>query len=143
MLPTKSMGQNDQIFYVGLKAFIADGEKLLIVQDQDGQWELPGGKVQIEEDVAAALSREVREEIGESADIEIGSAFHAWIRQPHPDLKFLLFLVGFRCFWKRGEISISPEHKNFRWITKEEVDSIGFENTYKDAIKYYFQSLEK
>jgi len=137
------MAQNDQIFYVGLKAFIAHGEKLLIIQDQDGQWELPGGKVQIEEDVAAALSREIREEIGENTDIEIGSAFHAWIRQPHPNIKFLLFLVGFHCSWKGGEISISPEHKNFRWITKEEVESIDFENMYKDAIKVYFQSLKK
>jgi hypothetical protein len=35
------------------------------------------------------------------------------------------------------------EHQSFKWITKEEVDNLDFENTYKDAIKKYFQHVEK
>ncbi|MDP4007271.1 MAG: NUDIX domain-containing protein [bacterium] len=138
------MGKNDQIFYVGLKAFIADKEKLLIVQDQESeQWELPGGKIQTGENTSYALQRELKEEIGEIAQVKPGPVFYVWTRQPYPEQNFYLFLVGFQCTWNGGEISLSPEHKNFRWITKEEVDGIDFENTYKDAIKQYFQTIEK
>lgn len=135
------MGQNDQSFYVGLKAFVGDGNKLLVLEDKHGQWELPGGKIQIGEDISDALNREIKEELGERVEIEKGSIFHVWIRQPDPNRDFLIFLVGFFCAWKGGEITISPEHKSFRWITKDEVEGMDFENTYKDAIKYYFQSL--
>ena len=38
-----------QTFHVGFKAFIADGEKLLILQDSEGLWELPGGRVEKQE----------------------------------------------------------------------------------------------
>ena len=134
------MGQHDQNqkFYVGLKAFIADGKKLLVLQGTAGQWELPGGRIQVGETIPAALKRELKEEIGESVQVEIGPIFHVWIREPNPD--FFIFLVGFPCIWKSGEITISPEHKSFRWITKEEIDTIEFENTYKEAVEYYFKS---
>jgi len=143
-----------QTFHVGLKAFIADGEKLLVLQDTEGLWELPGGrteKSEIHKDLREILAREVTEELGGAAQYEIGPIFHAWIRKPNPvvgvtlhgDDDFCIFLVGFRCTYQKGEIQLSPEHQAFRWITKKEVDSMDFENTYKDAIKYYFQSLEK
>lgn len=133
------MGQRDQKFYAGLKAFVGNGEKLLILEDKDGQWELPGGKIQIGEDIPEAFHREIKEELGERIEVERGPLFHVWIRQPNPNQNFFIFLVGFLCTLKSGEITISPEHKSFRWITKKEVDSIDFENTYKDAIKQYFQ----
>jgi len=61
----------------------------------------------------------------------------AWRENPNKD--FFILLLGFSCVWKGGEITISQEHKSFRWITKEEVDNLQFENTYKDAVEYYFE----
>ncbi len=133
------MGQNDQNFCVGLKAFIGNEKRLLILEDQDGQWELPGGKIQIKEEVSEALDREIKEELGEEVRIKKGPVFYVWIRQPDLNRDFFLFLTGFDCTWAGGEIAISPEHKSFRWITKEEIDSIEFENTYKEAIRLYFE----
>jgi 8-oxo-dGTP diphosphatase len=135
------MEQRDQKFYVGLKAFVGNGKKLLILEDKDGQWELPGEKIQVGEDIPKAFHREIKEELGESIEIERGPLSHVWIRQPNPNQNFFIFLVGFPCALKSGEITISPEHKSFRWITKEEVESIDFENTYKDAIQYYFSKF--
>jgi len=97
------------------------------------------GKIQAGEDIQEALQREIREEIGDKAVIELGPVFHVWKRQPDPNRDFFLFLVGFRCFWRGGEILMSPEHKDFRWITKDQIEGIDFENTYKDAIKQYFR----
>jgi len=133
-----------QNFRVGLKAFIADGDRLLILQDNDGLWELPGGRIEGREthrDIKDILVREVTEELGENIQYKIGPVFHAWIREPNKD--YFIFLIGFRCEFQTGTIQISKEHHNFKWVTKEEVDALEFENTYKNAIRYYFENLDK
>jgi len=145
--------RSHQDFHVGLKAFVANNKKLLILQDQDGLWELPGGRIETRErenPLQNILLREVAEELGKDCKIKVGPIFHTWVRKPSRDVNdiytnkdFCIFLVGFACILKKGEIALSKEHKNFQWITKEEVDTMEFENTYKDAIKYYFQSIGK
>ncbi len=145
-----------QTFYVGLKAFIAKGDKLLILQDDEGLWELPGGRIEkneIFDGLEKSLYREVAEELGDYFHYEVGRVFHVWIRKPefaasssyaaeYRGKDLCIFLVGITCEYKNGEPELSPEHQNFRWITKEEVDKLVFENTYKDAIKKYFQRSE-
>ena len=145
-----------QTFHVGLKAFVANEDKLLILQDEDGFWELPGGRVEkgeIFDGLEKSLRREVAEELGVSFQYEVKNIFYAWIRKPDPlqspsdavayaGKDLCIFLVGITCEYKNGEPELSPEHQNFRWITKEEIDKLVFENTYKDAIKKYFHRFE-
>ena len=143
-----------QTFHVGFKAFIANGEKLLILQDaSEGMWELPGGRVEKQEifkPAAEILARETAEELGEQFEYEAGPIFHAWIRKPNPsqnmasvyrDNDFCILLVGIRCIYKSGDVVLSPEHAGFRWITEKEIDNLKFENTYKEAIEKYFENV--
>ena len=60
-------------------AVIERGGKILICQRKPGgrhalKWEFPGGKVELGEDPAAALKRELREELGIDADIGLEAA---------------------------------------------------------------------
>lgn len=58
-------------YYVAVKALIRrkDGH-ILLVRDPDRGWEFPGGSVERDEDLIAALQREVREEAG--VEVEVG-----------------------------------------------------------------------
>jgi len=141
--------RDHQNFHVGLKAFIEKDEKLLILQDNRGEWELPGGRVEKRErnkDLKTILTRETTEELGENIKLEIGPVFHNWIRVPpqndrvYKNTDFTIFLVGFRCTYVGGEISLSPEHKNFKWINRGDVKKLKFENTYQEAVEYYFKN---
>ncbi|MDO8470909.1 MAG: NUDIX domain-containing protein [bacterium] len=134
------MGQDDQSFFVGLKAFLGKDGNLLILQDHEGFWELPGGKIKKSEDVESAFRREVAEELGSQVEFSVQGILHSWIRKPHPDKDFVLFLVGLKCTYERGEIILSKEHKNFKWIDESDIDGLQFENTYEDAVRYYFKS---
>jgi 8-oxo-dGTP diphosphatase len=132
------MSNPDQSFNVGLKIFVASNDgKLLVLQDPEGLWELPGGKIQEGEEIEEALQREIAEELGDKVQIEIGSLFHAWIRQGKSK-NYFIFLVGFQCTFLGGEIHLSSEHQNLKWIAREDISSLPFENTYQEAVQKFF-----
>lgn len=52
-------------FYrVSIKALIYQDNKLLLVKEPNGKWELPGGGLEIGESFLSCLTREIKEEIG-------------------------------------------------------------------------------
>ena len=55
---------NDKIsnnFYrVSIKALIINEDKILLIQEADGRWELPGGGLNYNETINQALKRELK-----------------------------------------------------------------------------------
>ena len=132
----------DQEFYVGQKAFIEKDGKVLVIFYSGGV-DFPGGKIQIgESSTIDSLKREVLEE--SNLEIEVGKPFHTWSFQFDKGSKNegkKVFMVGYRCKHKSGEVRISTEHKSFEWVSKEEIDQFkkgSKEYTYQ-ALKIYFQ----
>lgn len=61
----------DELFFVGQKAFIRKGDEVLVIHDPIEGLDFPGGKIQVgEENTFESLKREVREETG--LEIQIG-----------------------------------------------------------------------
>jgi len=90
-----------------------DGE-FLLAQRPDGKvyagwWEFPGGKVESGEPVAAALARELHEELG----IEVENAY-PWITRTHDYTHASVRLHFFRVVRWRGEPQ-SKEGQCFAW----------------------------
>ena len=52
-------------YRISVKAIIKDGQdRILLLREKDGSWELPGGGLEHGEDPKEALSREITEETG-------------------------------------------------------------------------------
>lgn len=52
-------------YRISVKAVIKDNiGQILLLQEKDGSWELPGGGLEHSEDIRATLKREVNEETG-------------------------------------------------------------------------------
>ena len=49
-------------FPVSIKAIIIDNQKVLCLKNERDEWDLPGGKINIKEDIENCLIREVKEE---------------------------------------------------------------------------------
>lgn len=108
---------DNQLFYVGQKAFIRKGNELLLLVDPVYGLDLPGGRIQEgESNLTEALQREIEEEIG--LEIEIGKPMVTWTWNLKVENK-PTFLIGHDCTYLSGEIKLSDEHSDYRWVTQE------------------------
>lgn len=103
-------------------AIIRDGDKILATQrgygEFKGDWEFPGGKIEEGETPQEALVREIQEEL--ETEIVVGELVDT-IEYDYPT-----FHLSMDCFWAEivsGEL-ILREHKDAKWLTRDELDSV-------------------
>lgn len=103
-------------------AVIRDGDRVFATArgygEFKGQWEFPGGKIEIGETPEAALVREIKEEL--NVDIKVGNNLGS-IEYDYPT--FHLSMNTFLCEIKKGEI-VLLEHDDARWLTINELRSV-------------------
>lgn len=129
----------------------SDGNILALKRSADdhsrgGNWDLPGGGYEQDEDVLAAIKREVMEEAGLVVN----------------DLQPIFFTnkigvtEGFfkgnnvfgMCYASRhwqGEVTLSDEHVEFQWITPDEFLELNFgadNGFFKASMTAYLQSIQ-
>lgn len=97
---------------------IDENERVLFLKRSDyvdkfaGEWDLPGGHIQVGEDFMVGLKREVREET--KLDVK--------------NCKFVGKLENiqfFYCDYNNKPIKISHEHTSFRFFRREDLDKDG------------------
>jgi 8-oxo-dGTP pyrophosphatase MutT (NUDIX family) len=132
----------DQLLYVGQKAFIAKDGQVLILMDPKLGLDFPGGKIQEgETDFTQALQREVREETG--LEIKPGDAFCTWYNifvPQHRHAGKKVYLVGFKCRYLSGEVILSDEHSSYQWVDKNSYRTLDDGSEYFKALEKYYSS---
>jgi 8-oxo-dGTP diphosphatase len=105
-------------------AVIEENDRFLVTRRQAGVhlaglWEFPGGKIDPEETHAAALVREIREEL--DADVDVGELiFH--VAHDYPERTISLFF--YRC-----RLNGAPRPtlgQEMRWVPRAELATLGF-----------------
>ena len=111
---------------IALKGIIVREDKVLVAKRAltdkigAGNWEVIGGKLEFGEDTETCLKREVREEVILKIDIEgIIYAKNVVI-----DEETQMFILVYLCRYKDGEVKLSDEHTDFKWVNKEELKTI-------------------
>ncbi|OGD31569.1 hypothetical protein A3C91_04645 [Candidatus Azambacteria bacterium RIFCSPHIGHO2_02_FULL_52_12] len=133
-----------QKFQVGIKAFMVnEKDKLLLMQESRGVWEIPGGRIDVGEELlphADILKREIAEELGEGVRYEISRPVTTWVRQ---NPSGFVFLIGFLCIKKSGDIVLSPEHKACRWVDAQSWQQMPLAPGYHNAIGQFWKAYKQ
>ncbi len=123
---------------VALKAVIVKDGKALITRDDRNVWEIPGGRLNLDEEIEDALKREIKEELGVEA--VIGRLLYTE--------QFLLtrdgalhLLLAFEVTLRDPEAPFQPSSKEveeLRWVTSEELKKLEMYGNCKNALLAYW-----
>lgn len=114
------------LYFVAVKLFLLQGNKLLILKDNFGDWDLPGGRMKKDEfdtPLEKILERKVREELGPTVRYTIGKPVlhmrHERVEQVSGSPVVRIFAVGFEGTFDGGEVALSPRHTEMQWVDLE------------------------
>jgi 8-oxo-dGTP pyrophosphatase MutT (NUDIX family) len=93
--------------------FTASDDVLLLKRTTDGEWELPGGRLNAGEDALTGLRRELDEETG--LDPEVDRPVHTTAWQNDEDSG--RFAAYYRCYAARRAVELSGEHTDHAWLS--------------------------
>lgn len=116
------MENENQIIFVVKGVIINEGKVLILKRSEDeevggGTWENVGGKIEFGEEIETALMREIREETG--LDVRVERILYATTFKTSPTRQIVL--LTYLCTTDGKEISISTEHMDYLWATKEQL----------------------
>ena len=98
---------------ISVKAVLIHKEHVLLLLNERGEWDLPGGRPDPGEDHRVALQREVREETG--LLVEVGGALDEHLFEVLPGR--IVRILPFACRLVGGsDIVLSHEHLETRWL---------------------------
>lgn len=109
-------------YYVAVKLLLRDGDKLLITHDIFGDWDLPGGRIRVNEmatPLDAVLRRKINEELGPALTYELGEPrvfFRVELQEQTLNQKVRIFAVGFAGRYRGGEIKLGEHHDRLEWV---------------------------
>jgi ADP-ribose pyrophosphatase YjhB (NUDIX family) len=116
----------EDVFHLGVKTIIRHKDKILMLKVEKGHknyWDLPGGRVQINENAEATARREVAEETGIT---NLSNLFHAGmltsnIRIPMHDEHTVGLIFSFYCAQTDTDlVMLSEEHQQYEWLEEKE-----------------------
>lgn len=136
---------NRRLPVVGVGAIVIhDGAVLLVKRGRppyEGEWAIPGGKLKWGESLKQGAEREILEETG--ITIEAGELIYQFehiVSGEHdlPDYHYVVLDLEGK--YRSGTPLAADDAADARWIALDELDSIGLNQTTKQALnKLYFK----
>ncbi len=118
---------------ISIKGILYINNKIVLLKNERDEWELPGGKIEINESAEICAIREIKEEL--NIDAEIHSLIDVWVYNILG--KVNVFIVTYLChplILDESEIKISHEHKEVCLFEINEINNLKMPDGYKKSI---------
>jgi 8-oxo-dGTP diphosphatase len=129
-------------FHVGIKGVIVKDNKVLVIRASgDGRdfWEVPGGRIDDNESIPEALTRELNEEVSNIHSITIHNVLDAFRVHKNIDGDISLVLIFYKVTADfDGDPVLSEEHSESQWLSKDEAIKLVHESC-RPAIERAFE----
>ena len=119
-------------FPVSIKGVVFVGDRVVLLQNERDEWELPGGKLEPGEDPGTCAVREVKEEL--ALDVALGPILDSWLYDIRGQVEVLIVTYGCICD-APGDIVVSHEHTAVGLFAVEEIDGLNMPEGYRRSIR--------
>ncbi|MCY4521490.1 MAG: NUDIX hydrolase [Caldilineaceae bacterium] len=133
--------RHPQFPMVGVGAVVFDLlDRVLLVQrgnpPHEEQWGLPGGLVELGENLHDALRRELREETAIEVRIldQIG-VYEPIIRDRDQTVLYHYVVIDYLCRWQAGELTPGDDARAAAWVSAHNLERYGLAETAEGMIK--------
>jgi 8-oxo-dGTP pyrophosphatase MutT (NUDIX family) len=120
-MPDANIDQKDP-YFVAVKVFLERDGKFLVMKDNFGQWDLPGGRIKKDEfavPLEDIVKRKMFEEVGESVEYVLGKPIvfmrHERVEHAPGNPTVRIFALGYQAAWQSGEVVFSERHTELLW----------------------------
>jgi 8-oxo-dGTP pyrophosphatase MutT (NUDIX family) len=137
MVQLTQSGGDRPVFPITAKAVIPLDGKVLLLRRLSGKWDLPGGKLDSEEDLQTCLVRECLEELGFVPKIDRLLAVDIRRRKAKPD-PFVCFYLC-RPMAPDQTLLLSPEHDRYDFVGPDGLAELKLPKVYRNVLRDYFK----
>lgn len=122
---------------VSIKGVLEIDGRFCLLRNDRGEWELPGGRPEPDEEPQAACLREIAEELG--LKVELAHILDSWRYRVLPDRHVLI--VTYACRPLAGvRPRVSDEHVEYGLFAPAEIEALVMPAGYKASIRRYLDS---
>ena len=138
------MNQRPGSYPVSVKGVVARHGLVLLLYNERDEWELPGGRLELDETPAQCVTREIAEETGWT--VETGPILDSWVY--HIDqVGSNVFIVTYGCRLASGQDGTEPilssEHRQFGLFSQAQVADLAMPQGYKNSIATWLGILSR
>lgn len=127
-----------KIQQITVKAIINNNNKILLLKDTKGKWELPGGRIDFGESPTEALERELDEELGFNK-VKSGELIDVWtFIVDKDDVQKQIIVIVLECLTEETTIGSNSEFIDYAWFEKNEIENLDMKDGYKTSIAKYW-----
>ncbi|MFQ5865033.1 MAG: NUDIX hydrolase [bacterium] len=128
---------------VGVGAVITKNDRILLVKrrydPKANYWTLPGGLVEIGEEVRQALRREIREECGiEIEPTKVIDVVDFIEKDENNKIRFHYVLIDFEAIYESGELTPASDVLEVQWFSKNELRNLELPDITKKFLQKYY-----
>lgn len=120
-MPDANIDQKDP-YFVAVKVFLERDGKFLVMKDNFGQWDLPGGRIKKDEllvPLEDIVKRKMSEEVGSGVVYTLGKPIvfmrHERVEHAPGNPTVRIFALGYTASWQGGEVAPSERHTELLW----------------------------
>ena len=122
------------------RASIFKNDKIMLVQENDGLWSLPGGWVDVLETIDSNTVKEVKEEAGLDVKPRFLIAIHAQHKRNYPPFAYRVLKAFVMCELLGGKFQHNSETLQSAYFALDELPEMNNEKNTKEQVELCFQA---
>ena len=131
MVPDLSSSYS-KLFPVSVKGVLFESDRVVLLENERREWELPGGRLEAGEDPGSCLAREFAEEL--AAAVLVETILDCWVYEVRPRREVMIVTYGVRRV-NQGPLRVTNEHRRFGLFALGELDGLPMPEGYRRSIR--------